>query len=484
MKKNYYITTTLPYVNAKPHIGFASEAIRADVLARYHREIGDEVLFNTGTDEHGKKIFQKAAEKGITTQEFCDRQAENFKKLKQSLNLSWDNFIRTTDVKHEEAVKAFWERCMDNGDIYKACYKVKYCVGCELEKTESDLDENGRCPLHPDQDLEIREEENYFFSFSRYQESLLELYKKKQDFVRPTKRLKEIKNFIEKGPQDFSISRLKEKMPWGVPVPGDQEQVAYVWFDALVNYISTLGWPGDVENFKKWWPGIQIAGKDNLRQQAAMWQAMLMSAGLKNSQKIYINGFITSGGQKMSKSLGNVIDPEEIVNLYGIDGARYLLLAMGNFGEDMDLTLEKMTDKYNAELANGLGNIFSRVTKLSQKIKIQESDLQKAIDKEAALAERDLWGEFEDFFENGEVERVLFFIRDKISEYDKDMEKTKPWELFKTDYDKFEKTMISFLANLKLIAERLKPFMPESAGKMMEMIKNRQPTPLFPRIEK
>ncbi|MFW5884973.1 MAG: methionine--tRNA ligase [Patescibacteria group bacterium] len=483
MKKNYYITTTLPYVNSKPHIGFASEAVRADVLARYHREIGDRVLFNTGTDEHGKKIFQKASEQGMTAQEFCDKQAEEFRKMEQSLNLSWDNFIRTTDPKHEEAVKAFWEKCMDNGDIYKARYKVKYCVGCELEKTESDLNENGRCPLHPDQELEIREEENYFFSFSRYKESLLKLYKQNPDFVKPAKRLKEIKNFIEKGPQDFSISRLKEKMPWGVPVPGDDEQVVYVWFDALVNYISTLGWPEDVKNFKKWWPGIQIAGKDNLRQQAAMWQAMLISAGLENSGKIYINGFITSGGQKMSKSLGNVIAPEEMVERYGTDGTRYLLLAMGNFGEDMDLTQEKMAVKYNSELANGLGNIFSRVTKLSQKIQMKDMDLQKIVNKEAALAEKDLWGEFKDFFENGEVEKVLFFVQEKISEYDKDMEKIKPWELVKTDYGQFEKTMISFLVNLRLIAERLKPFMPESSTKMLEMIENREPKPLFPRIE-
>ena len=203
--KNYYITTTLPYVNSSPHIGFASEAVRADVLARFNRLIGKEVFFNTGADEHGQKIAQKAEEKGVSPQEFCDEQVEKFKEMKELLNLSWDNFVRTTDEHHIKAAQAFWMKCKEKGDIYKAKYKIKYCVGCELEKTESELNEEGRCPLHPDRDLEVIEEENYFFNFSNYQDRLLELYEKNPDFVKPAKRLKEIKNFAEKGLQDFSV---------------------------------------------------------------------------------------------------------------------------------------------------------------------------------------------------------------------------------------------------------------------------------------
>ncbi|MFA4831502.1 MAG: methionine--tRNA ligase, partial [Patescibacteria group bacterium] len=294
MSKSFYITTTLPYVNAKPHIGFALEIIQADVIARYHRLLGDEVLFNTGTDEHGLKIYRNAQEAGVDTQKYCDENAAQFDALKTALNLSYDKFIRTTDPRHEQAAQEMWRRCEANGDIYKKTYQVKYCVGCELEKTDSEL-ADGRCPIHPNLELELIDEENYFFCFSKYQEQLLKLYADNPDFVIPKNRLEEIKNFAAAGLQDFSISRLKEKMPWGVLVPNDPDQVMYVWFDALTNYISTLGWPvsapdgvapGKPNDFERFWPGIQVAGKDNLRQQSAMWQAMLMSAGLEPSKQI------------------------------------------------------------------------------------------------------------------------------------------------------------------------------------------------------
>ncbi|KKS63057.1 MAG: Methionine-tRNA ligase [Candidatus Collierbacteria bacterium GW2011_GWD2_42_50] len=296
----YYITTTLPYVNAEPHIGFAMEIVRADVMARLHRALGDDVFFNTGTDEHGQKIYQKAVELGIDPQKYCDESAAKFSVLKEALNLSYNSFVRTTDEHHIKAAQEFWKLCDAKGDIYKKNYKIKYCVGCELEKTDSDL-VNGKCPIHPQMELEIREEENYFFRFSNYQERLLELYKNNPDFVQPDFRQNEMKIFVGGGLQDFSISRLKAKMPWGVEVPGDSEQVMFVWFDALVNYISSLGWPENKAKFKEYWPGVQICGKDNLRQQTAMWQAMLMSAGLPTSKQIVVEGFITSGGAKMSK---------------------------------------------------------------------------------------------------------------------------------------------------------------------------------------
>jgi methionyl-tRNA synthetase len=478
--KNYYITTTLPYVNSEPHIGFASEIVRADILARFHRDVlKEKVFFNTGTDEHGQKIYDKAQEQKITPQEFCDKQVEKFKALKENLNLSFDNFVRTTDEDHIKSAQEFWRRCYEKGDIYKAKYKVKYCVGCELEKTDSELNEKGRCPLHPNKDLQVSEEENYFFKFSNYQKPLLDFYQKNPDFVQPEKRFNEIKNFVKENLKDFSISRLKSKMSWGVPVPDDEKQVMYVWFDALVNYISVLNWPEDENNFKKWWPGVQIAGKDNLRQQSAMWQAMLMSAGLSNSEKIYINGFIISDGQKMSKSLGNVISPAEMVEKFGVDGTRYLLIASAIFGEDVDLTWERMFEKYNSDLANGLGNVFSRVIKLSQKIDLKNSEILDFMQKEVKI---DLKRYSKDF-ESGHLERLLSNAQQKISELDKKIETVKPWEISKTDPEKFQAEMLKFLTELKEIQEMIVIFLPETAEKMKRMLETREMESLFPRIQ-
>jgi methionyl-tRNA synthetase len=352
-KKSFYITTTLPYVNSDPHIGFAMEIIRADTVARWKKLNGFEVFFNTGTDEHGQKIWQKSVEAGVDTQKYVDEYAEKFKNLIPLLDISPDaHFVRTTDEHHIKSAQEFWKLCDKNGDIYKKNYSVKYCVGCELEKTDSEI-ENGHCTIHPNLELEVREEENYFFKFSNYGQKLLDFYKSNPCFVIPESRFNEIKSFVSSGLQDFSISRLKEKMSWGVPVPGDDNHVMYVWFDALVSYISALDWPENTANFEKFWINgtpTQYAGKDNLRQQSAMWQAMLMSAHIPNSHQIVINGFINSGGQKMSKSLGNVINPKEIVNEYGADAFRYYVLREFNSFEDSDFTMEKFKEAYNANL--------------------------------------------------------------------------------------------------------------------------------------
>lgn len=458
MKNSFYITTTLPYVNAKPHIGFAREIIQADVLARFHRQLGKEVFFNTGTDEHGQKIFQKAQELAIETQKYCDSMALEFDKLKKYLNLSYDHFIRTTDAKHVRAVQEFWQICKKKGDIYKKKYKIKYCVGCELEKTDSEL-VNGKCPNHPNSEIETIEEENYFFRFSNYQEKLLDFYQKNPNFVVPAKRINEIKSFTEQGLQDFSISRLKNKMAWGVPVPGDDQQVIYVWFDALVNYISTLGWPQNQENFEKFWPGIQLCGKDNLRQQASMWQAMLMSAGFPNSQQVFVNGFITVNGQKMSKSLGNVISPYEMVEKFGTDATRYLLLAGSGFGEDFDITWDKLIEKYNADLANGLGNLVSRVIRLYEKSKLKETEIKKS-EKEI------IWSTFELFFKEIRLEQILLSIRNIIQKDNQYIDENKPWELVKKNQAKFEEVMKKLLSDLWLISELLLPFLPKISEKI------------------
>ncbi len=472
MKNKFYITTTLPYVNADPHIGFAKEIVEADVLARYHREKGDEVFFNTGVDEHGLKILRKAEELGISPQAYCDQKAPEFDKLKTALNLSYDSFIRTTDAHHVIAAQEFWKRCEKSGDIYKKNYSVKYCVGCELEKTESELID-GKCPLHPNAELELIEEENYFFKFSAYQEKLLALYEKNPDFVLPKKRFNEIKSFVERGLEDFSISRLATKMPWGVPVPNDEKHVMYVWFDALVNYISALGWPNENGDFEKFWPGYQVCGKDNLRQQSAMWQAMLMSAGVPNSKQVFVNGFITVDGQKMSKSIGNVISPLEMVEKFGVDATRYLLLAGANFGEDFDITWEKLTEKYNADLANGIGNLVSRIVKLAENIlhapKVEPSESEGST--------------FGKLLEQLELGQALEYIWKIINEDNKFIGDNKPWELVKNNQAEFEKVMQKLLIDLNLIAELIAPFMPDTSSKIKTALETKKVEPLFLRTK-
>jgi methionyl-tRNA synthetase len=448
----YYITTTLPYVNAEPHIGFAMEIVRADVLARLHRALGDEVFFNTGTDEHGQKIYQKAMEIGVDTQKYCDENAAKFSVLKDALNLSFDSFIRTTDEHHIKAAQEFWKRCDANGDIYKKSYKIKYCVGCELEKTDSELTD-GKCPTHPSMELEIREEENYFFRFSKYQEKLLELYREQPDFVQPQFRQNEMKVFAENGLQDFSISRLKEKMPWGIAVPGDQEQVMFVWFDALINYISCLGWPENEKMFGDFWPGVQICGKDNLRQQTAMWQAMLMSAGLPTSKQVLVEGFITSDGAKMSKSLGNVIDPLEYVAKYGTDAVRYFLTAELSVFEDSDMTRERFEECFQASLANGIGNLCARVAAMAEKEGLMVQTEKYFIRKEVT----EKLGGYK-------FDEAMALIWDEIRRADSLINQREVWKLAGEE----KRAVLTELVKIiRQIGTDLAPFMPETAEKIL-----------------
>jgi len=474
MKNKFYITTTLPYVNADPHIGFAAEIIRADVLARYKRLQGRDVFFNTGTDEHGLKIYKKAQEQGISPQEYCDGFAQKFNDLKNSLNLSYDSFIRTTDKHHIDAVQEFWKRCEANGDIYKKDYCVKYCVGCELEKTESEL-VNGRCPLHPNQELEIINEENYFFRWSKYQDKLLKLYNDKPDFVLPTHRLTEIRKFVERGLEDFSISRLKEKMPWGVPVPGDDNHVIYVWFDALIDYVSCLGWPNDEKKFNEFWPALQVAGKDNLRQQTAMWQAMLMSAGISNSKQVLIFGFITSNGQKMSKSIGNVVNPYDLTTKYGTDATRYFLLSEIKPFEDSDFTYEKFEIRFNADLANGLGNLVARVSNMLEK---NEVEVGIAVGSDQILIEK-----FDAYMDEYLFNEALAVLWDKVRASDEYLSQTTPWKI--KEKDELKKILQPVAQNILNIASLLQSFMPETAAKIIAQFGQKQikkGEALFPRL--
>lgn len=480
---NFYLTTTLPYVNAEPHIGFALEIVAGDVLTRYQQDIlNKKVIFNTGTDEHGQKIYQKALENNQDPQDYVDHYAAKFEDLKQTLDLNYTHFIRTTDKNHVAAAQHFWNLCNENGYIYKKEYKTKYCVGCELEKTDSEL-EDGRCPLHPNKDLELREEENYFFKFSAFQQPLLDLYKANPEFVKPDSKMKEITSFVENGLKDFSISRLKEKMPWGIQVPGDIDHVMYVWFDALVNYISTLGWPtNDIDStennasnsdFTDFWPGIQVAGKDNLRQQSAMWQAMLLAAGVSPSKQILINGFISVDGQKMSKSLGNVISPREMVTRYGTDATRYLLMNLGPFSNDMDVSWEKFDITYTAFLANGIGNLCSRVAKLCEKTQLNNNTQIPTIPSE-----------YSNSLESSEIISAIKLTQDIQNKLDKFLAEKQPW---KQNIEEAKETLLEAISEIRLLATMISPFMPTIGKKINDHFSQENIsaiTPLFPRLEK
>lgn len=474
--KNFYITSTLPYVNGEPHVGFAMELIRADVIARAKQLSGFEIFLNTGTDEHGTKIERNAFSRNIPVQQFVDEASQTFKNLLPLLGISDDaHFIRTTDPKHIQCAQEFWKRCDTAGYIYKKNYTTKYCVGCELEKTDSELVDD-KCPIHPSLQIELIEEENYFFKFSEFQKPLLKLYEENPTFVVPDFRYNEIKAFVERGLTDFSISRLKSKMSWGVPVPGDPEQVMYVWFDALTSYISTLGWPNDEKNFEKWWVKtggvVQYCGKDNLRQQSAIWQAMLMAAGLSNSKQIVINGFVTGdGGVKMSKTLGNTIDPVEVVTEYGTDALRYFVLRELHPFEDSPFTMEKFKEAYNAHLANGLGNLVSRVLKMAETNDIQLAQVPEVdISKYAGL------------YDSYEINKVCDDIWARITATDKFIQEHQPFKTIKTDKAKGEHEISHLLAEVAHIGMLLTPILPATSEKIAKAIKeNKISEPLFMR---
>ena len=520
--KPFYITTTLPYVNAEPHIGHALEFIRADIIARSKKLSGYEVFFNTGTDEHGIKVYQKAVQLNLAPQAYVDQASAKFREILPVLGMAVAeetekgkdvgnihfNFIRTTDLHHIRAAQAFWTLVKERGDtakdgpyIYKKNYSVKYCVGCELEKTESEL-VNGRCPLHALQELEIIAEENYFFKFSAFADQLLKLYADRPDFVVPDSRLNEIRAFVGRGLEDFSISRLATKMPWGVPVPGDSAHVMYVWFDALVDYISAIGWPDDevacgdqnVElsqatikkqttikkpgSFKKWWIEtggvVQYCGKDNLRQQSAMWQAMLMAAGLPPSRTIVVNGFVTGeGGIKMSKSLGNVINPLDVVKEYGTDALRYYVAREVSPFEDSPFTMDTFKDAYNANLANGIGNLTSRIMKMAES-HIQPVSAVPVLAKEYIQA-----------LERYDIKSACDFIWTKITALDVLIQKEEPFKKLKVEETKAQalKLIETLVHGLAEVALHLQAILPETAKKIQVCIReNKTPaTPLFMR---
>jgi methionyl-tRNA synthetase len=474
-KKSFYITTTLPYVNAEPHIGFAYELMVADVLARYNSK-EREVFFNTGTDEHGLKIYQKAIETGKDPKVYVDEYAEKFKELKSQLGLSSLNFIRTTDENHKLAAQELWRRCSAKGDIYKKKYKGLYCVGDEMFMKESDL-VDGRCPNHPNQELVEVEEENYFFKLSNYKKELKELLSR-EGVVVPSSRREEAIRFVE-NLEDISISREKSRLGWGIDVPEDDTQVMYVWFDALTNYISTLGWPNVDGNFKKFWQEgetVQLAGKDQIRFQSIIWQAMLFSAGVENTDFIFYHGFITSDGQKMSKSIGNVISPVELVDKYGTEATRYLLIKHVHAFEDTDITWERLDEWYNAHLVNGIGNLTSRIMKMASDYLDQPVEIVN--DLSFVNPEWKKW--FEEFRLDQALDEIAILSVNRLDEI---IQKLEPFKKIKSNPEEAKEDLRTMVQDLWGIATLLEPFMPQTSEKILAAIKdNKKPENLFPRL--
>jgi methionyl-tRNA synthetase len=474
-KKPFYLTTTLPYVNDKPHMGHALEFVHADIIARYQRLMDRDVFFNTGTDEHGQKISQKAQEQGQEVQAYVDHYAEQFKNLKTVLGLSYDAFIRTTDPAHVAAAQELWRRCEAKGDIYKKKYKGLYCVGDEAFIKESDL-VDGKCPNHPGMTPIEIEEENYFFRLSAYQDKLLAYLN--GDVILPQWRKEEAIKFVQGGLEDFSISREKARMSWGIAVPGDDAQVMYVWFDALTNYISTLGWPADTEGkFKKFWASgevVQMAGKDQVRFQSIMWQAMLMSADIKNTNLVVYHGFITSEGQKMSKSIGNVIDPLALVEEYGTDALRYFLARHISSFEDSDFTIARFKAAYNADLANGLGNLAARIMQLAQ----------THLSAPVVLPTLSFDPEYIEHMEKFEISKALDLVWERIRLLDQQITDTQPFKVVKTNPEEGKELISALVLELAQTLMHLWPVIPAKGHEIWTAIKeNKKPETLFPRKE-
>lgn len=456
-KRGFYITTSIAYTNALPHIGFGLELVQADVLTRYHKALGEDVFFLTGTDEHGIKIERKANEEGKTPEVFTNELSEKFRELTKVLNISNNDFIRTTDKKrHWPTVEKVWQKLLENGDIYKKKYKGLYCSGCEAFIKENDLI-SGLCPNHQ-LEPEAVEEENYFFKISKYALEVQKTIESDNIKIIPERRKSEILNFIKEEIEDVSISRSKESLKWGIPVPGDNSQIIYVWFEALLNYLYP----------KDYWPAdVHCIGKDIFRFHALWWPALLLALKLPLPKNILIHGFVTANGQKMSKSLGNIIDPFELIEKYGVDPVRHFLLREIPPTEDGDFTYEKFEERYNADLAKGLGNLVARVLKLSEGIEISNKK-QEIINKTREKYKKAL-----DEFKFNEA---LVLIWELISYCDKLIEKEKPWEGDK------KKVISELLSAIDNIADLISPFLPETSEKIKNQLKNRESEALFPRI--
>ncbi len=473
---NFYVTTSIPYVNSEPHIGFAMELVQADVIARYMRQNQTPTLFSTGTDEHGGKIAEKAAEAKLTPQAFADRVSASFKAILPILNISNDRFVRTTDPAHEQRAETIWKNL--SRYLYKNQYTGWYCTGDEAFVSEQVVKQNkGICPAH-NRPYEKIQEENYFFRLSVFGPKLKQAIESNSLYIIPETRKHEILSVINAGLDDISVSRPKDKITWGIPVPGDPSQVMYVWFEALMNYITVLGYPEHAD-FKKFWPAnIQVIGKDILRFHAAIWPAMLLGLDLPLPKSLYVHGFITVDGKKMSKTLGNVVSPKEIVDKYGTDAFRYFFLRHIPSYEDGDFSWQRLEAAYNDELADQLGNAVSRTAAMVARY-------QKGVIGTIPEAEHDV-GPFQAALEQCRFDRALDEIWEQVKGLNQYIEESKPWELAKlNDEEHLREVLANMVGALLEIANLLTPIMPATADKIRQVfgsgVLKEVPPPLFPK---
>jgi methionyl-tRNA synthetase len=468
----FTVTTAIAYVNAKPHIGHAFEFLAADVLARYHRLKGAEVRFITGTDEHGTKIARAAEKAGKQPQEFTDEISRSFRDLMSQLSISADQFVRTSDETHKKVAQEIWKRADAAGDIYKKKYKGLYCVGCEAFLSPSEIRKDGdpagkagTCCIHGTEP-ELVEEENYFFTLSRYTPWLKQHLDENKKFVQPDGRFNEIYALVERGLEDVSISRPKAKLAWGIEVPGDPEHVMYVWFDALTNYLTGCGFLQDTPSLERLWPAdVQIIGKDILRFHAALWPAMLKSARLALPHRLFSHGFIGNEGKKMSKSLGNVVDPFAVIKRHGLEAFRYFLLAEIPFAHDGDYSEPRLVERYNSELANGIGNLVARVTTMTQKF--ADGKVPDAKPDAAYLGEAEKFiNEFDAAIEELRFHDAISALNRFVAWANQFVDKSKPWVLAKSDTKKLASVLRTLLEAVKIVGLQVQPIIPATAERI------------------
>ena len=474
--EKFYITTPIYYVNDKPHIGSAYPTIAADVLARFYRYAGVPTFFLTGTDEHGSKIERAAKEAGKSPEDFTHEISAKFSFAWNSLGIAPDDFIRTTEDRHEKVVVEFLENLKKSGKIYEGVYEGLYCIGHEAFLKESELDPSGKCPDHKTKPEKLKEK-NWFFKLSDYQDILREKITSGEFQIAPDFRQNEILSFLKQRLEDVAISRPNVK--WGIRLPWDETQTVYVWVDALLNYISALGYPNG-EKYKKFWPAdVHVVGKDITRFHCIIWPALLHAVGLPWPKKVFAHGFFTIGGQKISKSLGNIIDPNDLVAKFGPDPVRYFLLREIPFGQDGDFSMEKLDARYEGDLANGLGNLFSRLaTLIAQNL---DGVLPDVVKSPKSLDDTD------ELIRDLRFNEALSRIWEEIAWANKYIDETKPWESAKRDRKLFEEVISNLAALLNEIAKKLAPFMPDTADTIRRALsaeKIEKPEPLFPRLEK
>ncbi len=475
---NYYVTTSIPYVNGEPHIGHALEFVMADVLARAARKQNKPVIFSTGTDEHGSKVAEKAAEHKLEPKAYADKISQEFRDLQKLLNISNDRFVRTTDKGHEQRAQLIWKAL--SKDIYKGKYIGLYCTGCESFVSEAVAKANkGICPIHK-KPYERLEEENYFFKLSKYRSQIQKAIESGAYLVLPATRKHEIEEVIRQGLEDISVSRPKDKISWGIPVPGDTTQVMYVWFEALMNYITVLGYPEHAD-YKKFWPAnVHVIGKDILRFHAAIWPGMLLALGVPLPKMLYVHGFVNIGGEKMSKSVGNVVSPKEIVTKYGVDSFRYYFLRHVPSYEDGDFTWDRLEESYNNELADELGNAVQRTVAMILKY-------QKGIIGNIPPARHDS-GPYWEFIDKCRFDKALDEVWDQVRGLNQYIDEEKPWVLAKdADAEHLREVLANQASSLLQIAELLEPFLPETSLKIEHIFKDGVVKPLkttlFPKQE-